>query len=210
MDVQTPGAGSRPLSRSSQRYSPSWKWRQPNLTYGANGIFRWQRSFSGDVNVTPAVTDKGVVVITNDNQVRLIEPRNGRDKWKAPVQLEYDVLAPPTVAGSTILIGTSLGGINAIDLETGQMKWTYTVRPASTTDEVVAKNTNVAAAPVVANKTLYVLTDDGTLNAFRADALDASGPEITPSEPEQGVIINGAPPICFEATVADEGIRDQA
>ncbi len=178
-----------------------------NLTalMGRNGLLKWQRILSGDVAVSPAVTDKGLVVITNDNIVRLLEPRNGRDRWKTPVTLEYDVLAPPTVAGNTIFVGTTLGGINAIDLETGQIKWSYTIRPNSKSDQIVAKNTNVAAAPVVANKTLYVLTDDGTLNAFRADALDTSGPEIEPSEPEQGIVVNGAPPIRFETTVVDEG-----
>ena len=170
-----------------------------------NGVFRWQRSFTGDVAVTPAVTDRGIVLITNDNQVRLLEPRNGRDRWKAPVNLEYDVIAPPTVAGNTIIVGTTLGGVNAIDLDTGQVKWTYTIRPSSASDQIVARTTNVAAAPVVANKTLYILTDDGTLNAFRADGLDTLGPEVTPLEPEQGIIINGAPPIRFEATVTDEG-----
>ena len=179
----------------------------PNLTAltARSLLLKWQRIFAGDVTVPPAVTDRGLVVVTNDNLVRLVEPRNGKDRWKAPVALEYDVLAPPTVAGNTVIVGTTLGGINAIDLDTGQLKWTYTIRPNSKSDQIVAKNTNVAAAPVVANKTLFVLTDDGTLNAFRADSLDASGPEIEPSEPEQGIVMNGAPPIRFEATIVDEG-----
>jgi hypothetical protein len=172
---------------------------------GRNGLFKWQRIFAGDVAVTPAVTDKGIVVVTNDNEVRYLEPRNGKDRWKAPLTLEYDVLAPPTVAGNTILLGTTLGGLYAVDLDTGQIKWNYTIRPNSASDQIVAPNTNVAAAPVVANKTLFVLTDDGTLNAFRADALDSTGPEIEPAEPEQGIVINGSPPLRFEATVVDEG-----
>src|SRR5205085_7816022 len=82
---------------------------------------------------------------------------------------------------------------------------TYSTQPSSNNDSNVALHTNIAASPVVADKSVYVLSDDGALSAFRSDAVDSLGPDITVSEPDMGVVINGSPPLRFEGKITDEG-----
>jgi len=179
----------------------------PNLTsfLGRNGLVRWTRVLNEDIVASPAVSDDGIFVVTADNRVMAFETRTGRPKWKSSPQLEFDVLAAPTLAGKALLVGTAQGGIYGLDTESGATKWTYVVLPSTVRPDSIVPYTNLASPLVVANKTLYALSDDGTVSAFRADAVDNSGPVITEREPEMGVVINGTPPLRFEATVLDEG-----
>jgi len=178
-----------------------------NLTslLARNGTLRWTKMLGIDVVVSPAVNDQGVYVVNADNRVMAFEPRFGKPKWKTEPKLEYDVIAPPTIAGKTLLVGTTLGGVYAIDTDTGAIKWTYSTFPSSTSDTLIAPKTNVGAPPVVSNKSVYVLTDDGTLSAFRSDASDTLGPAVTDTQPEMGIVINGSPPLSFEAKIVDHG-----
>ncbi len=180
-----------------------------NLTtlMGRNLGLKWNRILSSDIATSPAVTDDAIYVITTDDRILAFEPRFGRDKWpaKSVPKLPYDAIAPPTIAGHTLIVGTTLGGVYAYDTDTGALKWSYMVAPSSTSDTVIAQHTNVAAAPVVANNTLYILTDDGSLSAFRADAVDTLGPVISDTQPDMGVVMNGSPPIEFAAKIVDDG-----
>lgn len=180
-----------------------------NLTslLSRNGMLRWNKMMGVDLVVSPAVNDQGIYVVTADNKVLAFDPHFGKPKWKAGTEpkLEYDVIAPPTIAGKTLLVGTTMGGIYAIDTDTGAVKWTYSTSPSSTSDTLIAANTNVAAPIVVADKNVFVLSDDGSLSAFRADAPDTLGPRVSDTEPEMGIVINGAPPLSFQAKIVDEG-----
>jgi outer membrane protein assembly factor BamB len=61
-------------------------------------------------------------------------------------------------------------------------------------------------APIaVANGTLYVLGDDGSLSAFRADAPDSTGPEFSQLYPPVGYAVNGQPPVTIAAKITDIG-----
>lgn len=191
--------------------------------YARNGLMRWQRNLGTDVSCNPAVDDDSLYVADIDNNVRALDLRFGRDKWKTPAKLPFDIVAPPSVAGNVVFVATTLGGVYALDKNTGAVKWSYVVHPStsdttaaaeaaanpnrrgSSTNATLPMYANVAAAPVVADKTLFIMSDDGSLSAFRADAVDDTGPEITPIEPDMGVVINGSPPVHFEATIVDDG-----
>jgi outer membrane protein assembly factor BamB len=191
--------------------------------YARNGLMRWQRNLGTDVSCNPAVDDDSLYVADIDNNVRALDLRFGRDRWKTPAKLPFDIVAPPTVVGNVVFVATTLGGVYALDKDTGAIKWSYVVHPStsdtaaaaeaaanpnrrgSDTNATMPMYANVAAAPVVSDKTLFILSDDGSLSAFRATAVDTRGPEITPIEPEMGVVINGAPPVHFEATIEDDG-----
>src|SRR5204862_219408 len=82
-----------------------------------------------------------------------LDHRFGRERWKVNPEVQFDVVAAPTVAGKTLLIGTVQGMIYGIDTESGQIKWSYKVVPSSTSDSLIAEHANIAAPPVVANKT---------------------------------------------------------
>jgi len=170
-----------------------------------NGMRRWTTEFPSEIVVPPTVTDQAVYVVTTDNQVYSLEPRLGRSRWKTSPKLEFDVIAPPSVSGNLLFVGTAQGYLYALDTQTGAIKWVYAMQPATARDDAIAAYTNIAAAPVIANKSLYILSDDGSLSSFRADAPDNLPPTITISEPEMGIRINGEPPVRFEARIVDEG-----
>ncbi len=171
---------------------------------GRSGVLKWVQNLNSDVSVTPAISDEGIFLVTNDGRVRSYETRTGRPRWKVEPKLDFDVIAPPTLSGSTLLIGTTQGAVYAIDTKSGAIKWTYRLAPSSNNTETIAQTASVAAAPVVSNGTVYVVADDG-LAAFRADAIDSTSPVISDTEPDMGIVINGAPPIHFEAKIIDEG-----
>ncbi|MGC8668975.1 MAG: PQQ-binding-like beta-propeller repeat protein [Chthonomonadales bacterium] len=191
--------------------------------YARNGLMRWQRNLGSDISCNPAVDDDSLYVADIDNNVRALDLRFGRDRWKTPAKLPFDIVAPPTVAGDVVFVATTLGGVYALDKNTGAVKWSYVVHPStsdtaaaaeaatnpnrrgSSTNATMPMYANVAAAPVVADKALFILSDDGSLSAFRSSAVDEVGPEITPVEPDMGVVINGSPPVHFEATIEDDG-----
>ena len=64
---------------------------------------------------------------------------------------------------------------------------------------------NISAQPVLYNGSLFVLTDDGAMTSFRADAADGLPPVITPITPEQGDYLKGTPPFYIAAKLVDEG-----
>jgi outer membrane protein assembly factor BamB len=59
------------------------------------------------------------------------------------------------LANNKLWIANSLGGVYSVDVTTGQ--------PTLFTD----LKSPVSEPPIVADKTLYILSDDGRINAFR-------------------------------------------
>jgi hypothetical protein len=57
----------------------------------------------------------------------------------------------------------------------------------------------------VSNGTVYALADDGSLSAFRADAVDTTGPEYPYTYPPSGQQVNGQPPVVIAAQAIDAG-----
>jgi outer membrane protein assembly factor BamB len=172
---------------------------------GRSGATRWRQSLPTEISTSPAATEDTVYVVTGESQIYAFETRTGRPRWKNIPKLDYEVIAPPSIVGDTIILGTVQGGVYAVDTQTGAVKWSYKVVPSSSVLDMVPESANVSASPVVANDTLYILTDDGSLSAFRSDAVDGTAPIISDVEPEMGLVVNGTPPFFFEAKVVDEG-----
>lgn len=170
-----------------------------------NLVLRWTVMLPNDAAVRPVVDDTGVYVVTADNTVLSFDVRTSRPRWKNPPRLPYEVIAAPTLADGYLFVGTVLGAIYAIDVQTGEIRWVYKTQPSTSLDDALAKWTNIAASPVVADGRLFVLSDDGTLSAFDTRQTDTTPPEVTIVEPAMGVVINGVPPIYFEARIFDEG-----
>ncbi len=166
---------------------------------------RWKIELPSDLVASPAVSADGIYVVTSDRKVYCLDQRTGRGKWKNTPELDFSVAAPPTISGNTVFLGTRRGGLYAIDATTGDIKWQYILQPSSNREDTIASYANLAAAPVVANGSLYVVADDGSLCSFRNDAVDTTPPTVSDTLPDMGVIINGKPPIRFEAKIVDDG-----
>ncbi|MFM2412930.1 MAG: hypothetical protein RJB05_106, partial [Armatimonadota bacterium] len=109
----------------------------------------------------------------------------------------------------------------AIDRESGSVKWNYRMeassnRPAvtasnfqgqdnATTQSAAPKDVTVVAPLTLSDGTLLVVSNDGTLSAFRADAPDTTGPVSTDQFPRTGTSISGRPPFTAAVKFADFG-----
>jgi len=103
-----------------------------------------------------------VFVVSNSADVLCIERDTGKVKWVTPLTQYEDekrrrpiLWAGPVLAGDRLLIGGSTGDLLALSPYTG---------------EIVGKlniGSSIRLAPVVANRVVYVLTDNGRLIALR-------------------------------------------
>jgi outer membrane protein assembly factor BamB len=158
-----------------------------------------------DASTPPAVDAQGnIYIVTADLNVYALD-RGGRGLWHRAAKVDDEPIAQPVVVNGVLLVGTTQGKLYAFDAATGATRWIYQFQPAGATSGAIPEFTNVGSSPVVAGDTLLVLTDDGTVTAFRHDLQDKTPPMITDVEPAPGVYMNGRPPTTFSARITDEG-----
>lgn len=172
----------------------------------ANGLRRWIIPLPTEASAPPAVDENGTAyIVTTDRQIFAVDVR-GRGVWRVAPRVDFEVVSAPIVVNNLLLVGTAQGGLYAFDTSTGALRWNYVVRPSAPTDgSPPPVATNITAPPTVFGSSLFLLSDDGTLTAFRSSALDTLPPQATRLEPEPGDYLNGRPPFYISARVMDEG-----
>jgi len=171
---------------------------------------KWSATLPGDITTTPAVAN-GVVyfVFRNGKSSKLCAFTNaGKLKWKEAVEIGAPSFSSPVVADDTVIVTANKGIVLAVDAETGEIKWKYTIAPSILeygSQRYKYRYVNIVAAPVVANGTLYVLADDGALHAFSMDSPDTTPPRVETVRPLRNFLMNGTPPVEISALVKDPG-----
>ena len=99
---------------------------------------------------------------TNNADVVALSRSNGKIKWVTPLTQFQDearrkpvLWSGPVLAGNRLLITGSLGDLLAVSPYTGEVMGKVNLRDP------------VRLSPVIANRTIYVLTDSGRLIALR-------------------------------------------
>jgi outer membrane protein assembly factor BamB len=120
----------------------------------------WERNVGG--NQTPWAAGKFVFVVTSSADVACLERDTGKVKWVTPLTQYEDerrhkpiLWAGPVLASDRLLVGGSTGELIALSPYTGEIIGKLDIRSP------------MRLAPVVANRTIYVLTDNGKLIALR-------------------------------------------
>lgn len=121
----------------------------------------WQKEF-GVMN-TPWVSGNMVFAVTSDNQLVGIMKENGQIRWTISLPRFNDVAnredpifwTGPVLGGGRLLIIGSNRRLLEIDPDTGKV-----LRKSELPDEGML-------SPIIVKKTLIVLTDDGTLAAYK-------------------------------------------
>jgi len=120
----------------------------------------WEKNIGG--SQTPWAAGRFVYVVTSTADVVCLERDTGKVKWVTPLTQYRDekrhdpiLWAGPVLAGDRLLVGGTTGELLALSPYTG---------------EIIGKiniGNPIRLAPVVANRVIYVLTDNGRLFALR-------------------------------------------
>ena len=121
----------------------------------------WELSLAGIS--TPAIAGEWIFALTDDARLLAIARSTGKVRWitqLAQYRDQEDKKGPifwtgPVLAGNNLWVASSEGEIYRVSTGEGSASLFYDL------DEPVS------LAPVVANSTLYILDDSGTVTAFR-------------------------------------------
>lgn len=126
----------------------------------SSGQRQWDRNIGG--SQTPWVAGRFVFVMTGNADVAALTRDRGKVRWVTPLT-QYDnpktrtpaLWGGPVLAGDRLLITSSFGDLLAVSPYDGSVLGKIDVRD------------RVRLGPVIANRTIYVLTDSGRLIALR-------------------------------------------
>jgi outer membrane protein assembly factor BamB len=126
-----------------------------------SGDIRWKHEFGG--SQTPLVAGDSIFIMTNDNQLICLEKSKGLIRWIKPLQTWQDesknkgriVWNGPILAGSHLFVTGSHGTLLALKATDGSKAYEHQV------------SGNVVIPPIAANGIVYVVTESGSLIAFK-------------------------------------------
>lgn len=125
-----------------------------------SGARLWDKPIAG--SGTPWVAGRYVFIIGGNNEIVCINRDDGKIRWVTPLTYYTDekrrrtaIWVGPVLAGDRLLIGGGTGELLAISPYDGQ--------PIGK----VSVGSPILLAPVIADRTIYVLTDSGKLIALR-------------------------------------------
>jgi outer membrane protein assembly factor BamB len=120
----------------------------------------WERNVGG--SQTPWVAGRFLFIVTSSADVAALERNTGKVKWVTPLTQYADEKrkepiqwAGPVLASDRLLIGGSTGELLALSPYTGEVIGRLDLREP------------MRLAPVIANRTIYILADSGRLIALR-------------------------------------------
>ena len=121
----------------------------------------WELNLAGIS--TPAVAGEWIFTLTDDARLLAIARGSGRVRWisdlgqwrNAEKKKDPIFWTGPVLAGNNLWVANSLGQIVRVSPGEGSASVFQTVKSP------------ISLAPIVANGTLYVLSDDGTIHAYR-------------------------------------------
>ena len=165
-----------------------------------SGEPRWSQELPAEVTCWPTVGPGFVAIGTVEGGVYAFTPQ-GRLRWRKT--MHYPVVGVPLLAGDVFLVPGQRGVLYALQAGTGRTLWNYTVPASVTKHEARAGYTQITSSPIFVDGTLYILSNDGSLSALRADALSTLPPKADTLTPTPGSTISKA--AYPSATIKDEG-----
>jgi outer membrane protein assembly factor BamB len=154
-----------------------------------------------NVLISPTAASDATYIITQSNTLYSLGA-GGRQRWKTTVA--GAPTAAPLLAGDLLVVTTQPGIVSGYDAGGGGLLWQYAMQSTATDSQPKLDVTNVFAAPIVADGTLYVVSDDGSLSAFRHDAPDDVAPEIAELAPASGTTVP-TDGLTYGALIVDQG-----
>ncbi|QEL17314.1 PQQ-binding-like beta-propeller repeat protein [Limnoglobus roseus] len=116
------------------------------------GAPKWRKEVPGGVVGCVALTDELAVCTASDGKVRAFALADGERRWL--YDAKTPIFAPPAVAGGGVYVGDLSGAIHAIDLKTGNGKWTLDLGK----DPATQSPGMVYGGPTIADGKLFIAT----------------------------------------------------
>lgn len=166
-----------------------------------NGAKRPQIKLPTNILLPPTVSSDTIYVITQSNALYALSS-SGQERWR--VTLDSSATAPPLLTGNLLIVPTVSGVLSAYDAQTSKLQWRYVMQATANSSQPKVSSTSISAAPIAADGALYVVSDDGSLSAFRDDAADNIGPQLTQLVPYAGATVKSAD-LMYGAILVDDG-----
>lgn len=153
-----PHIRARPVIDDNQVFVISHGGRMTAIDF-KTGTRQWQKEIGGIR--TPVVSGGFVYVLTSMNELVCMDRKSGAICWVAGLpRVDKDegaiYLAGPIMAGDTLIVTSNKGEIMRLNPKNGEVVNTTKVNDGA-----------ILLAPIVAQKTLFILTDNATLHAFK-------------------------------------------
>ena len=180
-----------------------------NVMYGLttrSGQRKWMVQLPSEVACTPSSDGSDVFVACNNKKLYCynVSGRIPALRWTEPADIGGAALSSPTIADRIVYVTASHGVVSAFSVDDGTLKWRYVFMPSATNLSSTGAM-DASSSPIVANGSLFVLTDDGVLHCFTKAAPDTTPPDVYGASPENGKQLNGSPPIRFSSIIYDQG-----
>jgi outer membrane protein assembly factor BamB len=182
----------------------------------ATGRSSKQTPIGEELAFSPAISPEGAMVVTREGKAIFLDT-NLRPTRKV-TDLGSLAVVKPSAVGKMFLVPTSNGALNLLDPKTGEVVWSYLIRPmnagaaaapatdpggsmsgpkgsnngagAQTPQRVIAVPASGPAT--LAGNTLLVLARDGSLLAFdKESGVDLTAPSVRMTWPAPGDMVNG-------------------
>lgn len=150
-DDAVSAAFNRPAVKDGLVFVTNWP-HQATAYQAGSGERRWQRELDEQMILAPVATDEGVVVPSRSG-VQLLDTADGTTLWKRDLDGNATE-SVPAVADGTIFVADELESLHAVDLATGEPKWSVPFQGPT--------------APVVADGCVYAVRSQFELVAIDA------------------------------------------
>ncbi len=95
---------------------------------GVTGAGRWQRNVGSPLIFGPSVSAEGISVATQEGTILMFDI-DGKPKFKNALDIGSMPIAKATPVGKMYVQNTANGAVNLLDGTTGEVLWSYLIRP---------------------------------------------------------------------------------
>ncbi len=135
---------------------------------GASGAQLWRADLKVPLRGAPSFDDDRLFVMSQDNQLIVLNAAKGETLWDAVDTVEATSLmgaAPPAVFAGTAIVGYSSGDLMAMRVENGRVVWQDTLARTGRTAAIAAL-TDIDAPAVIDSNRVYAIGHGGRLVAL--------------------------------------------
>lgn len=134
-----------------------------------NGKQLWTKSLGVPIRTSPTAINGKVFVVNSESQLYALNAENGAEIWSARGLPEGASLlsnVSPAIAGNTLVVSYASGEVTALDMNTGNVRWTDSVSGGTIGSSLT--NIGDAARPVIDGDIVFAASASGRMIATAA------------------------------------------